>query len=177
MLRAHDMGSEGDLTLVGEGADQHDPDHASPIAQGSPQAQKSLAMLPDGHQLDAMAEFNEPVQAAMRDWLTSRRGFLVDSYENYQYMRYLMHPEYQKSGLPEALLFGIMAQESGGKVHSVSRSGASGPLQFMPATGYRFGLGRDASGFDTRFDPQYAARANAAYINERFRELNRNLEY
>jgi membrane-bound lytic murein transglycosylase D len=47
----------------------------------------------------------------------------------------------------------------------------------MPATGYRFGLGRDASGFDSRFDPQQAARANAAYINERFAELNRNLEF
>jgi membrane-bound lytic murein transglycosylase D len=136
-----------------------------------------MGMLPDGHQFDKMVEFNAPVQAAMRDWLTSRRSFLIDAHENYQYMRYLMYPEYQKSGLPEALLFGIMAQESGGKVHSVSRSGASGPLQFMPATGARFGLGRDVSGFDTRFDPQASARANAAYINERFRELNRNLEF
>jgi membrane-bound lytic murein transglycosylase D len=88
-----------------------------------------------------------------------------------------MYPEYQRNGLPEALLFGIMAQESGGKVHSVSRSGASGPLQFMPATGSRFGLGRDGTGFDTRFDPQMAARANAAYVNERFAELNRNIEF
>jgi len=70
-----------------------------------------------------------------------------------------------------------MAKESGGKVHAVSRAGASGPLQFMPATGYRFGLGRDGSGFDSRFDPQQSARANAAYVNERFAELNRNLEF
>ena len=92
-------------------------------------------------------------------------------------MRYLMSPEYERAGLPEALLFGIMAKESGGKVHAVSRAGASGPLQFMPATGTRFGLYRDGTGFDTRFDPQQSARANAAYINERFAELNRNLEY
>jgi membrane-bound lytic murein transglycosylase D len=175
MLRSHDLGPDADMSLVGEGDD--DPDHASPILQGSPQAQKAVGMLPDGHQFDAMVEFNEPVQAAMRDWLTGRRAYLIDAYENYQYMRYLMYPEYQRQGLPEALLFGIMAQESGGKVHSVSRSGASGPLQFMPATGARFGLGRDVTGFDTRFDPQQAARANAAYINERFAELNRNLEY
>jgi membrane-bound lytic murein transglycosylase D len=166
------------MTLVGEGDDSLDePDHVSPILQSSPQARQAMGMLPDGHQFDRMVEFNEPVQAAMRDWLTSRRSFLIDAHENYQYMRYLMYPEYQKSGLPEALLFGIMAQESGGKVHSVSRSGASGPLQFMPATGARFGLGRDVTGFDTRFDPQASARANAAYINERFRELNRNLEF
>ena len=70
-----------------------------------------------------------------------------------------------------------MAKESGGKVHAVSRTGAGGPLQFMPATGTRFGLYRDGTGFDTRYDPQQAARANAAYINERFAALNRNLEY
>jgi membrane-bound lytic murein transglycosylase D len=173
MLKSHDLGP--DMDMVGEGDDLDD--HASPIVQNSPQAQKAIGMLPDGHQFDAMVEFNEPVQAAMRDWLTSRRAYLVDAYENYQYMRYLMYPEYQRSGLPEALLFGIMAQESGGKVHSVSRSGASGPLQFMPATGARFGLARDVSGVDTRFDPQMAARANASYINERFAELNRNLEF
>jgi membrane-bound lytic murein transglycosylase D len=92
-------------------------------------------------------------------------------------MRYLMWPEYEKAGLPEALLFGIMAKESGGKVHAVSKSGASGPLQFMYGTGSRFGLARDETGFDSRFDPQMAARANAAYINERFAELNKNIEY
>ena len=31
-----------------------------------------------------------------------------------------------EAGLPEAILFGMLAQESGGKVHAVSRSGASG---------------------------------------------------
>jgi membrane-bound lytic murein transglycosylase D len=179
LLKSHDMGAQN--TMVGEDDDDAvEPDHVastSPIVQGSPQAQKSLSLLPDGHQFDSMVEFNQPVQAAIRDWLTSQRAFLIDAWENYQYMRYLMWPEYEKAGLPEALLFGIMAKESGGKVHSISHSGASGPLQFMYATGSRFGLYRDVTGFDTRFDPQMAARANAAYINERFGELNRNLEF
>jgi membrane-bound lytic murein transglycosylase D len=185
LLKTHDMGPQN--TMVGEDDDDvAEPDHValssaspstSPLLQGSVQAQKSLSLLPDGHQFDSMVEFNQPVQAAIRDWLTSQRAFLIDAWENYQYMRYLMWPEYEKAGLPEALLFGIMAKESGGKVHSISHSGASGPLQFMYATGSRFGLSRDETGFDTRFDPQMAARANAAYINERFGELNRNLEY
>ncbi len=179
LLKAHDMGP--DSTMVGEDDDDvTEPDHVaanSPLLQGSVQAQKSMSLLPDGHQFDKMVEFNEPVQAAIRDWLTSQRAFLIDAWENYQYMRYLMWPEYEKAGLPEALLFGIMAKESGGKVHSISHSGASGPLQFMYSTGSRFGLYRDVTGFDTRFDPQMAARANAAYINERFAELNRNLEF
>ena len=175
LLKTHDMGPQD--TMVGEDDSGPDPDHASPVLQGSAQAQRSMSLLPDGHQFDKMVEFNQPVQAAIRDWLTSQRAFLIDAWENYQYMRYLMWPEYEKAGLPEALLFGIMAKESGGKVHSISHSGASGPLQFMYSTGSRFGLYRDVNGFDTRFDPQQAARANAAYINERFGELNRNLEF
>ena len=177
LLKAEDLGPQDGL--VGEDPDDlEDPDHvASPVLASSPEAVRSIALLDDGHRFDKMVELNEPVQAAIREWLTSQRAFLVDAWENYQYMRYLMSPEYERAGLPEALLFGIMAKESGGKVHAISRSGASGPLQFMSATGTRFGLYRDGAGFDSRFDPQQAARANAAYINERFAELNRNLEY
>jgi membrane-bound lytic murein transglycosylase D len=72
-------------------------------------------------------------------------------------------------------LFGIMAKESGGKVHAVSRSGAAGPLQFMYATGIRFGLS-DQDGFDLRFDPGESARANADYMNEQLKVFNDNLE-
>ena len=169
LLKSHDLGQ-----LVTEPGLAEDSD--SPILSQSPEAQKSMNLLDNGRSLQRMVEMNEPIQAAIRDWLTQQRSFLIDSWENYQYMRYLMSPEYEKAGLPEALLFGIMAKESGGRVHSISRAGASGPLQFMYATGMRFGLGRDATGFDTRFDPEHSARANARYINERFSELNRNLE-
>jgi membrane-bound lytic murein transglycosylase D len=176
LLKSQDLGA--DNTMVGEDEDDIDGDHSrSPVLANSSEAQKSIKLLNDGHGFDRMVEMNEPVQAAIREWLTTQRAFLVDAWENYQYMRYLMAPEYERSGLPEALLFGIMAKESGGKVHAISRSGASGPLQFMPATGSRFGLYRDTTGFDSRFDPQQAARANASYINERFAGLNRSLEY
>lgn len=168
LLKTHDLGQLE--TEPGLASDD------SPILAQSAEAQKSMGLLDNGRSLERMVEMNEPIQAAIRDWLTQQRSFLIDSWENYQYMRYLMSPEYEKAGLPEALLFGIMAKESGGRVHSISRAGASGPLQFMYATGTRFGLGRDATGFDTRFDPEYSARANARYVNERFSELNRNLE-
>lgn len=178
LIKSQDLKAD-DMELAGEDSgNEEDPDHVqSPVLTSSPEARRSISLLGDGHDFDKMVELNEPVQAAMRDWLTTQRAFLIDAWENYQYMRYLMSPEYERAGLPEALLFGIMAKESGGKVHAVSRAGASGPLQFMPATGTRFGLYRDVTGFDTRYDPQQAARANAAYINERFASLNRNLEY
>ncbi len=139
-----------------------------------PQAQRSVTLL-HGQKLSQLIAMNGPVKAALEMWLTQWRPQLMTAYVNYQYLRYQMWPAYEKADLPEALLFGIMAKESGGKVHAVSRSGASGPLQFMYSTGMRFGLVND-DGFDLRFDPAASARANAEYINEQLRIFNNNLE-
>jgi membrane-bound lytic murein transglycosylase D len=128
------------------------------------------------HAFDDMVEFNPAVQAGIRRWLTDMRPQLLDSYERYQYLRPSMAPHFERAGLPEALLFGIMAKESNGKVHATSRAGAAGPMQFMHATGKRFGLGVDPTGFDTRYDPGAAAEASAAYLLERMRELDGNIE-
>jgi membrane-bound lytic murein transglycosylase D len=147
---------------------------SSPVVAALPEAQRSVALL-KGRKLADIIAMNDPVKLAIEQWLTQYRPNLMKAYENYQYLRSRMWPEYEKAGLPEALLFGMLAQESGGKVHAVSRSGASGPLQFMSATGARFGLGM-VDGFDQRFDPALSARANAAYMNERLGELNDNLE-
>lgn len=139
-----------------------------------PEAQRSVTLL-HGQKLSELIAMNGAVKAALQMWLTQLRPNLVDAWINYQYLRHEMWPAYQQADLPEAILFGIMAKESGGKVHAVSRSGAAGPLQFMYSTGLRFGLS-NASGFDLRFDPADAARANAAYLNEQLKVFNDNLE-
>lgn len=148
------------------------------LATVLPEMARTMRLLGDDnrHAFDNMVEFNPAIQAGIRRWLTDMRPALMNSYENYQYMRHLMWPEFERQGLPEALLFGIMAKESNGRVHATSRAGASGPLQFMPATGRRFGLGPDGTGFDTRYDPRSAARASAEYLNERLGQLNNDLE-
>ena len=162
----------------GEGeqaATEYDPDAGTPTGD-VPEAARAAHLLTQGHRFDQMVQYNPAVQAGIRRWLTDMRGPLMNSYENYRYMRHLMWPAYEKAGLPEALLFGIMAKESNGKVHSTSRAGASGPMQFMYSTGRRFGLGDDGTGFDTRYDPHAAAEASAAYLNERMRQLNNSIE-
>ena len=141
-----------------------------------PEAARAAHLLQDGHKFDEMVEFNPAVQQAIRRWLTDMRPELMTSYENYQYLRAEMWPHYERAGMPEALLFGIMAKESHGRVHATSRAGAAGPMQFMYTTGIRFGLGQDATGFDTRYDPGAAAEASVAYLRERFGELNRSIE-
>ncbi len=150
------------------------PEESSAVLADLPAAVRSVNLL-NGRALSEMIELNGPVNAALHDWLTWMRPLLMDAWENYQFMRHLMWPVYEEAGLPEALLFGILAKESGGRVHAVSRAGAAGPLQFMPHTGQRFGLSR-VNGFDQRFDPELSTRANVAYLNERFAELNNDLE-
>jgi membrane-bound lytic murein transglycosylase D len=146
----------------------------SPLLSQVPQSRRSVALL-KGQDLRRIIDVNEPVRAALEEWLTWMRPFLLEAHENYQFMRHRMWPEYEKAGLPEALLFGILAKESGAKVHAVSRAGASGPLQFMYYTGRRYGLAVE-NGFDQRFDPAAATRANVAYINDHLRIFNNNLE-
>ena len=157
-----------DSTLVDEPLDagSHVPDAAGAAA----------LLTADGQRFVKMVQYNPAVQAGIRRWLTDMRVALIQSHENYQYMRHLMSPGFERNGLPEALLFGIMAKESNGRVHSGSRAGAVGPMQFMPATGQRFGLGPDGTGFDTRYDPRASANAAASYLNERFSELNNSIE-
>ncbi len=146
----------------------------STIVTELPEAGRAINLL-NGQELRDIIDLNGPVKAALEDWLSWMRPNLMEAWENYQFMRHLMWPHYEQAGLPEALLFGILAKESGGKVHAVSRAGASGPLQFMPATGRRYGLAV-VNGFDQRFDPDAATRANVAYLNDQFRLLNNNLE-
>ncbi|HEY0333186.1 MAG TPA: transglycosylase SLT domain-containing protein [Stenotrophomonas sp.] len=160
-----------------DGLLEADPDHVGPLAADVPEAGRAATLLNDQrHAFDRMVEFNPAVQAGIRRWLTDLRPALLNSYENYENLRAVMWPEWQRRGLPEALLFGIMAKESNGRVHASSRAGAAGLMQFMPATGRRFGLGPDDTGFDTRFDARSAAMASAAYLNERMAGLNRNIE-
>ena len=146
------------------------------IAADVPEAARAAQLLSEGHDFDEMVEFNPAVQQAIRRWLTDMRPELMTSYENYQYLRHEMWPHYARAGLPEALLFGIMAKESHGRVHATSRAGAAGPMQFMYTTGIRFGLGQVEDGFDTRYDPGEASRASAEYLNERLGQLNDSIE-
>ena len=139
-------------------------------------AEASSLLSADGQRFVNMVQMNPAVQAGIRRWLTDMRGALINTHENYQYLRPYMAPAFQRNGLPEALLFGIMAKESTGRVHIGSRAGAVGLLQFMPSTGRRFGLGQDGTGFDTRYDPKMSSEAAAAYLSERYAEFGNMIE-
>jgi membrane-bound lytic murein transglycosylase D len=175
------VAGEGNASVDADAAPEADAAGASvaspsdsPVITAFPNAADTLNQL-NGRDLRELIVQNEAVRAAMAEWLTALRPQLINAHEQYQYMRFLMWPEYELAGLPEALLFAIMARESGGRVHAISPAGAAGLMQFMPATGRRFGLGWQ-DGYDTRFEPQLASRASTQYLNERFAELGHNLE-
>jgi membrane-bound lytic murein transglycosylase D len=146
----------------------------SPFVTVIPEIGRTESLL-RGTDLSEIITLNAPVNAALDDWLTWMRPMLMEAYENYQFLRDEIAPIYEEAGLPEALLFAMIATETGGKVHSYSRAGAAGPLQFMRHTGRRYGL-TIVDGFDTRLDPVAATKANVAYLNDQFKVLNDNLE-
>jgi len=162
------------MVLAGEGEAAVPAAADSPVLAAFPDAGSTLAQF-HGRDLRELIVQNEAVLAAKAEWLTHLRPQLINAFEQYQHLRFLMWPEYERAGLPEALLFAILARESGGRVHAISTAGAAGLMQFMPATGRRFGLGW-VDGFDTRFEPQLAARASVLYLNERFAQLGHDLE-
>ena len=166
------LGTEDDQQAL-DTEDQSTAGAESSISTTLPEAQRTVQLLHD-HKLSDLVATNGAVQAALQVWLTRMRPNLIRAYVDYQYLRFQMEPAFHEAGLPEAILFGLVAKESGGNVHAVSRSGAAGPLQFMPATGSRFGL-NTINGFDQRFDPTMAAQATAAYFNEQMARLNDNL--
>lgn len=151
-----------------------EPGTESPFLTPLPEIESSVSLL-KGTDLRELIKLNTPVRAALDDWLTWMRPLLMDSYFNYRFLQEQMAPVYEEAGLPEALLFAMIATETGGKVHSYSRAGAAGPLQFTRRTGLRYGLKNDGK-FDTRLDPAAATRANVAYLNDRFKELDDDLE-
>jgi membrane-bound lytic murein transglycosylase D len=146
----------------------------APFAAPMPELERATSLL-KGTELREIIALNGPVKAALDDWLTWMRPMLLDTYHNYQFLRAKMAPVYEEAGLPEALLFAMLATETGAKVHSFSRAGAAGPLQFMRRTGQAYGL-HVVDGFDMRLDPTAATRANVRYLNDRFGELGESLE-
>jgi membrane-bound lytic murein transglycosylase D len=109
---------------------------------------------------------NELIRGALNEWLTWKRPQLINTWQYFLFLKKEMQPAFEKYSLDEAFILAIMAQESGGKVHSRSRAGAGGLFQLMPATARRLGLSGKDGAYDLRFNPKKSAQAAAAYINE-----------
>lgn len=107
---------------------------------------------------------NEHVEREIRLFQTLERDFFLESYQRSGRYRDAIVKAFREAGLPEDLSW-LPLIESGFKVRALSRARALGLWQFIPSTGYKFGLKRNAA-IDERLDPEKATAAAIAYLKE-----------
>ena len=108
---------------------------------------------------------NKYVQAEIDLFTIGReKSFFIDSYRRSGRYRDYIVSELRKAGLPEELSW-LPLIESGFKVKALSSARALGLWQFIPSTGFKFGLKRDVY-IDERMDFEKSTQAAIAYLKE-----------
>ncbi|MBF0376090.1 MAG: LysM peptidoglycan-binding domain-containing protein [Desulfamplus sp.] len=94
----------------------------------------------------------------------SEREFFIRAMGRAAEFRPFIVKELKEAGLPEELSW-LPLIESGFKVQALSPARALGLWQFIPSTGYKFGLKRDYY-VDERMDPIKSTKAAIKYLSE-----------
>ena len=92
------------------------------------------------------------------------KTFFIESYKRSGKYRPMILEKLEAAGLPTELSW-LPLIESGFKVKALSSARALGLWQFIPSTGYKFGLKRDQY-IDERIDFEKASDAAIAYLKE-----------
>lgn len=107
---------------------------------------------------------NEDVQAEIKRFTTVERDFFTNSLKRSGRYRPKIVEALHEAGLPEELSW-LPLVESGFKIRALSKARALGLWQFIPSTGYKFGLKRDEF-IDERLDSEKSTQAAIAYLTE-----------
>jgi membrane-bound lytic murein transglycosylase D len=107
---------------------------------------------------------NRHVEKEIKLFQGPERVFFLESYKRSGRYRPEILKALEEAGLPPELSW-LPLIESGFKVKALSRARALGPWQFIPSTGYKFGLKRD-QWIDERMDVTKSTRAAIAYLQE-----------
>ena len=94
----------------------------------------------------------------------NEKNFFEEAYKRSGKYRPYIVQALKEAGLPEELSW-LPLIESGYKVRALSKARALGLWQFIPSTGYKFGLKRDKY-IDERLDPMKSTTAAISYMNE-----------
>ena len=109
-------------------------------------------------------KMNEYVEYEIKQFQTVERNFFINSYKRSgRYINKIVK-ELNEAGLPEELAW-LPIVESGFNERALSPARALGLWQFIPSTGYKFGLKRD-DWIDERLDPEKSTKAAIAYFQE-----------
>ena len=107
---------------------------------------------------------NEAVEKEIHSFQTLERDFFIAAYQRSGMYRPVIITELKKARIPEELSW-LPFVESGFKIKALSRARALGLWQFIPSTGYKYGLSRD-EWIDERMDVEKSTQAAIAYLNE-----------
>lgn len=107
---------------------------------------------------------NSHVKAEIQRLTGPERQFFIQSLERSGRYRPYIVSQLKKAGLPEELSW-LPLIESGYKVRALSSARALGLWQFIPSTGYKFGLNRNYY-IDERLDFEKSTLAAISYLKE-----------
>jgi len=107
---------------------------------------------------------NRHIEKEIKLFQGPERKFFVRSYKRSGRYRSEIIKALEEAGLPKELSW-LPLIESGFKVKALSRARALGLWQFIPSTGYKFGLKRD-QWIDERMDVTKSTQAAIAYLKE-----------
>ncbi|HBB18011.1 MAG: hypothetical protein A3J94_01995 [Syntrophus sp. RIFOXYC2_FULL_54_9] len=107
---------------------------------------------------------NADVEKEIRQFQTVERDFFISAYNRSALYRPIILKELKKAGMPEELAW-LPLVESGFKINALSTARALGLWQFIPSTGYKYGLNRD-DWVDERMDIEKSTRAAIDYLKE-----------
>jgi membrane-bound lytic murein transglycosylase D len=107
---------------------------------------------------------NADVEKEIRSFQGIERDNFIAAYRRSGMYRSAIIKELKKAGIPEEF-FWLPLVESWFKINAYSRARALGLWQFIPSTGYKFGMSRD-EWIDERMDVQKSTQAAIAYLKE-----------
>jgi len=124
----------------------------------------SRHIVVNGHHKAIPMDMNRHIEAEIKRFTNGERKFFIESYRRSGLYRPAIVAALQEAGLPTELSW-LPLIESGFKSHALSKARALGLWQFIPSTGYKFGLKRTTY-LDERLDPVKSTRAAVAYLKE-----------
>ena len=124
----------------------------------------SRSTVARGSQSEIPYVVNADVEKEIKCFKGPERKFLIASYKRSGQYRPTIVRKLKEAGLPEELSW-LPLVESGFKINALSRARALGLWQFIPSTGYKFGLKRDLYR-DERMDLEKSTDAAIAYLKE-----------